>query len=53
MERNQHPPGSGTPTPLRTNRILAEPATPQRCADDYAEATDHRALNSHRRRLRP
>ncbi|MEU3851747.1 hypothetical protein [Streptomyces sp. NPDC029554] len=29
------------PTP-RPNQILAEPATPQRCAEDYAQAADIR-----------
>ncbi|WP_328920665.1 hypothetical protein OG911_28085 [Streptomyces sp. NBC_00208] len=32
----------------RENQILAEPATPQRCAEDYAAAEAHRRNQSNR-----
>lgn len=48
MERNDQPPKGGTPSPLRTHRILAEPATLERCAADYAAAADYRTRTGHR-----
>jgi hypothetical protein len=34
----------------RPNRILAEPATPQRCAEDYAQAAEVRRVMDQQQR---
>ncbi|MFB7219363.1 hypothetical protein [Streptomyces sp. NPDC056227] len=41
---------TGTPAPVHPheNQILAEPATPQRCAEDYAAAEARRRNQSNR-----
>jgi hypothetical protein len=45
-ERNEQAPDQPTPTSLTPcpNRILAQPATPELCAQDYADGADVREV---------
>lgn len=39
MKRSDHPPGQPTPTAPQPSTVVAEPATVEACADDYADRT--------------